>query len=120
MIFDEYGGSENLKHFYGFDNEEFLTALEERGFSVSRTSKNTESPWTVTLVPNMLNMDYVTSDAVPINSRKEWMEEPALYRLFWENGYRDEFGQPRRLFKGERLPGADSGPIPGDHFRIPL
>lgn len=87
MMFDEYGGSENLKHFYDYDNEEFLTALEDRGFTVSRTSKNTESPWTVTLIPNMVNLDYVTSDAVPINSRLEWLEEPALYRLFWENGY---------------------------------
>ena len=87
MMFDEYGGSENLKHFYDYDNEEFLTALEDRGFTVSRTSRNTESPWTVTLIPNMLNLDYVTSDAVPINSRLEWLEEPALYRLFRENGY---------------------------------
>lgn len=87
MIFDEYGGSENLQHFYGEDNEGFLKALEERGFSVSRTSKNTESPWTVTLIPNMLNLDYVTSDEVPINSRLEWLEDPALYRMFRENGY---------------------------------
>lgn len=87
MIFDEYGGSENLMHFYDYDNEEFLTALEDRGFQVSRTSKNTESPWTVTLVPNMLNLDYVTSDEVPINNRLEWLKEPALCRLFSSAGY---------------------------------
>lgn len=87
MIFDEYGGSENLMHFYNYDNEEFLTALEERGFQVSRTSRNTESPWTVTLVPNMMNLDYVTSDAIPINSRLEWLENPVLYQLFEANGY---------------------------------
>ena len=45
MIFDEYGGSENLMHFYHEDNEEFFSALEQRGFAVSRSSKNTESPW---------------------------------------------------------------------------
>lgn len=87
MIFDEYGGPENLEHYFGFDNEEFLTALEDRGFDVSRTSKNTESPWTVTLVPNMLNLHYVTSDQVPINNRLEWLEDPVLYRLFQHNGY---------------------------------
>ena len=87
MIFDEYGGSENLLHFYDYDNEEFLTALEERGFQVSRTSRNTESPWTVTLVPNMLNLGYVTSDSIAINNRLEWLENPALYQLFQQNGY---------------------------------
>lgn len=87
MIFDEYGGKENLEHYFGYDNEEFFSALEERGFVVSRTSKNTESPWTVTLVPNMLNLHYVTSDQVPINNRLEWLEDPVLYRLFQNNGY---------------------------------
>lgn len=87
MIFDEYGGSENLMHFYGYDNEAFLTGLEDRGFQVSRTSKNTESPWTVTLVPNMLNLDYVTSDEVPINNRLEWLKEPTLCRLLSSAGY---------------------------------
>ena len=87
MIFDEYGGPENLDHYFDYDNEEFLTALEERGFAVSHTSKNTESPWTVTLVPNMMNLGYVTSDRVPINNRLEWLENPALFQLFQNNGY---------------------------------
>ena len=87
FLFDEYGGSENLRHYLDYDNEEFLTALEDRGFSVSRTSKNTESPWTVTLIPNIMNMDYVTSDRESINNRVSWLEDPALYRLFRQNGY---------------------------------
>lgn len=87
FLFDEYGGSENLMHYMDFDNEEFLTSLEDRGFSVSRTSKNTESPWTVTLIPNIMNMSYVTSDKEPINNRLRWLEEPALYQLFDHNGY---------------------------------
>lgn len=87
MIFDEYGGPENLMHFYEEDNETFLGALEERGFSASRSSKNTESPWTVTLVPNMMNLNYVTSDDIPINNRLEWLEDPVLYQLFRNNGY---------------------------------
>lgn len=87
MIFDEYGGPVNLDHYFGCDNEEFFTALEDRGFAVSRSSKNTESPWTVTLVPNMMNLRYVASDEMPINSRLMWLEDPTLYQLFWNNGY---------------------------------
>ncbi len=87
MIFDEYGGSENLIHYYDYDNEAFLGELEERGFSVSLASRNTESCWTVTLIPNMMNLDYVTDDSIPINNRLEWLEDPVLYRLFQQNGY---------------------------------
>ena len=87
FIFDEYGGSENLKHYYDYDNEEFLTALEDMGFSVSRSSRNPESPWTVTLVPNIMNLDYVTSDEEEIKNRLQWLEDPELYRMFRENGY---------------------------------
>ena len=87
LLFDEYGGSENLLHYYNYDNEEFLAGLEDRGFSVSRTSRNTESCWTVTLIPNMLNLDYVTDDSMPIQNRLEWLDDPVLFRLFRENGY---------------------------------
>lgn len=87
FIFDEYGGSENLKHYYDYDNEEFLTALEDKGFSVSRSSRNPESPWTVTLIPNIMNLDYVTSDEVEVKNRKQWLEDPRLYQLFRGNGY---------------------------------
>ncbi len=87
FIFDEFGGPMNLEHYYGDDNWEFFGALEDRGFSVSRTSKNPESPWTVTLIPNIMNLDYVTSDEDEIKSRLTWLEDPALYRMFRNNGY---------------------------------
>lgn len=90
FLFDEYGGSENLKHYFDFDNEEFLTELERKGFSVSRTSRNPESPWTVTLIPNIMNLDYVTSDEEEIRNRLTWLENPALYQMFRNNGYRIE------------------------------
>lgn len=87
FLFDEFGGPNNLAHYYGDGNDGFFSALEDRGFSVSHTSKNPESPWTVTLIPNIMNMDYVTSDEVEIKNRLELLEDPALYRLFRENGY---------------------------------
>ena len=43
LMFDGYGGYENLMHYYEYDNDPFLKQLEDKGFSVSRTSHNTES-----------------------------------------------------------------------------
>ena len=87
LLFDEYGGEENLLYYYGFDNSAFYEELEARGFSVSRTSRNGETLWTDTLVPNMLCMDYVAEDDMPEKVRRSYLENPLLARIFRQNGY---------------------------------
>ena len=87
LLFDEYGGTENLETYFGFDNSAFYDALKERGFSVSETSRNTESCWTEDIVPNLLNLDYVVNDNMTARVRREYLENPALVQLFWGNGY---------------------------------
>ena len=87
LIFDEYGGDENLATYFGFDNSAFYAALTERGFSVSRDSYNTESCWTDTLIPNMLNLDYVADDHMPEKVRREHLKNPLLFQIFRKNGY---------------------------------
>ena len=88
LLFDEYGGDENLEAYFGYDNSAFYEALEQRGFSVSHTTRNTESLWTDTLVPNMLNLSYVAEDDMPERVRRAYLEEPLLSELFYGNGYR--------------------------------
>lgn len=87
LLFDEYGGDENLETYFGFDNKEFYGALEQRGFSISHSSYNTESCWTDTLVPNLLNLDYVTDDDMPEKVRRSYLKDPLLLQIFTENGY---------------------------------
>lgn len=87
LLFDEYGGDENLMTYFGFDNSAFYKALEERGFSISRSSYNTESCWTDTLVPNLLNLDYVVDDSMTEKARREYLERPYLAEILQENGY---------------------------------
>lgn len=87
LLFDEYGGDENLMTYFGFDNSEFYGELEKRGFTVSHTTYNAESCWTDTLVPNLLNLDYVVSDDMEEATRRTYLENPWLYTLFQDNGY---------------------------------
>lgn len=87
LLFDEYGGDENLQYYFDYDNSDFYQELESRGFSVSHSSYNTESCWTDTLVPNLLNMDYVASDEMPEKARREYLENPYMAELLRENGY---------------------------------
>ena len=88
LLFDEYGGDENLQYYFSFDNSDFYAELEKRGFSASHTSRNPESCWTDTLVPNMLNLDYVADDSMPEKVRRAYLEDPFLIRIFRQNGYR--------------------------------
>lgn len=87
LIFDEYGGDENLESYFGFDNSAFYAQLEERGFSISHSSRNTESCWSDTLIPNMLNLDYVADDSMPERIRRNYLKDPTLAQLFRSNGY---------------------------------
>lgn len=87
LLFDEYGGDENLMTYFGYDNSAFYEELEQRGFSVSHTTYNSESCWTDTLVPNLLNLDYVTSDDMPEKSRREYLKNPYMVELLRDNGY---------------------------------
>ena len=88
FVFDEYAGAENLENYYHYSNEDFLTAMEARGFTVSRNSYNRESCSTDTIMPNLLNLQYVTDDKTEIGARAKWLRWPLLYQIFDENGYR--------------------------------
>ena len=99
LLFDEYGGDENLSAYFGFDNSEFYRELEQRGFSVSHTTRNTESLWTDTLVPNMLNLDYIVDDDMPEKVRRSYLEAPRLSELFYQAGYQVQLVNHRAFLR---------------------
>lgn len=111
LLFDEYGGDENLMTYFGFDNSEFYSQLEARGFSVSHSSYNTESCWTDTLVPNLLNLDYVVSDDMPEATRRSYLKSPYLYTLFWDNGYQVNLISHRAYLKTARATELTTGQV---------
>lgn len=87
LIYDEYGGVDGLKRYYDYDNEEFLGTLENLGVNISRTSHNTESIFTSTIVPNLLNLEYVAEDGGLTAEDIALTENAQMYQMFWHNGY---------------------------------
>lgn len=87
LIFDEYGGSQNLKEFMDFDNSEFLNSLRDKQFNVSEDSYNMESVSTETVVANLLNLSYVADGSMPIAEQIKYLEDPNLYFLMDKLGY---------------------------------
>lgn len=86
-LFDEYAGFENIERYYDYDNQEFEEFLVDRGFNISYGSHNTESIWTSTIVPNILNLSYVASDDIYSIDNMARSENAYLYQLFANNGY---------------------------------
>lgn len=87
VFLDEYGGSDNLKYYYDFDNKEFNDFLVDNKFSVSENTRNYEGMLTKELLPNMVNMEYVTKAGGLQNNNMKYMEDPVLFRFFKEMGY---------------------------------
>lgn len=87
FIFDEYGGPKSLEYYYEFDNRELVDFLEASGFVYSKTSYNRESIATVDIVPNVLNLDYVTTVDGTSEGNLKYTENPALYQIFRNMGY---------------------------------
>ena len=59
LVFDRYAGNETLRKDYGFDNKEFLSYLERRGFYVADDSR-ANYPRTSHSLASSLNASYLT------------------------------------------------------------
>lgn len=87
FVFDEYAGYENLLRYTGHDNSPFYDALEDLGFNVSKNSRN-YTIQTINELPNLLNLARINDSSMSYESRKKNLENPTLFRLFKEHGYK--------------------------------
>lgn len=87
LIYDEYAGFENLQYYYKYDNVEFEEFLKKEQFNISYSSRNGESLWTSTILPNLLNLSYVASDDEYSVSNFKKTKNCTLFQMFKNNGY---------------------------------
>lgn len=85
MIFDEYGGLLNLEKQFGYDNSEYMEELQKKQFNISNTSFNVEGVFTPTIVPNLVNLEYVVDDMT--GDGMPYMKAPRLYSMLKVMGY---------------------------------
>jgi hypothetical protein len=92
IILDGYGRKDILQAFYGFDNSDFLEALEARGFFIAEESSSNYVQ-TLLSVSSSLNMDYIQTldaDGMNIESREalvEVLEKSRVRDILAQNGY---------------------------------
>ena len=87
MILDEYSGEEGLEYYYGLDNSELYGFLEGVGCNVIRKTHNYEGLFTHEIVPNILNLDYVTSISGVASKNVELTQNAKLIEFFKDSGY---------------------------------
>ena len=58
IILDEYADADILMKYTNYDNQEFISFLEEKGFYIASESYS-NYPSTVASIPSTLNMDYI-------------------------------------------------------------
>jgi hypothetical protein len=80
IILDRYAGSTALRETYDYDNEPFLTALEERGFSVARHAHANYIKTPLSLVSS-LNMEMLDTDALEEAAESGRDREPIQRQL---------------------------------------
>jgi hypothetical protein len=87
LLYDEYGGFDSLEHTFGYDNGDFRQFLEDEDFNLNVSGINSESCWTVTLIPNLLNLNYVFTEAPDTAQQMQYLTNPFLFQIFANNGY---------------------------------
>lgn len=99
IILDEYTSSEILKKIYDFDNDDFLSKLEERGFLIPEESYTNYATSTLSISSN-LNMDYVDENIIPtFDNKNELYNNNQIMRILQSLDYEIvtmslEFGYP--------------------------
>ncbi len=87
LIFDEYGGYENLKDSFNYDNSNFYDELKKYGFNVSYTSRN-KSYATRREIPDLFNLKHVTHEKIKQAEYLELVKQPYMLQLFKQYGYK--------------------------------
>ena len=88
IILDKYASSKILKDIFDFDNQYFISQLNERGFHVTENSHSNYAG-TILSLTSSLNMEYVNylADAVGVDSSDRKMS----YQLYSDNNIMNIF-----------------------------
>ena len=88
IILDEYASSKVLKDIFDFDNQDFISQLNARGFHVTENSHSNYAS-TILSLTSSLNMEYVNylTDAVGVDSSRHKI----FYPLYGDNNIMNIF-----------------------------
>lgn len=87
LIFDEYGGPENLSYFMQYDNRDFYNNLEKNNVNVSYTSRNKDIS-TIAVIVDLVNFEFISNSSITTHESMLLRHNAKLVQLFKEHGYK--------------------------------
>jgi hypothetical protein len=93
VIADEYAGNRELKEIFNFDNMEFETALQKRGFYIAKNSKSNYNytPYSVASIVGMKyleNLSARSNDSKNRNISHQQINDNEMIRILKQYNYR--------------------------------
>lgn len=108
IILDAYSGNNILKNYFGYDNNEFISFLEEENFNVIKNA-NSNYPTTFLSLSSSLNMKHLEC----IEGLESCVNPSAAYKMIQNNKVMEKFKQ-----KGYTIINSNSGWPPTRDFDI--
>lgn len=96
IILDGYGRADMLKTVYGFDNSDFVSAIEQKGFFVASQSRS-NYPRSLFSISSSLNLQYLeTMSSVMGDSNLQWpvigaIQDNEVRKILEDWGYKTVF-----------------------------
>ncbi len=91
IILDGYGRADMLQSIFGFDNSEFIAALQQRGFIVTSGSQSNYSG-TLLSLSSTLNMQYLEDMSSYMGDSSFWWPAEAAIKHSLVRSYLEELG----------------------------
>ena len=111
IIFDEYASFNQMEDYYNYTNQELIDYLDNRKFQISYTSRN-DSTDSGTVQTNMMNLDYIVSDATSSSEKRALRENGELFKILKAHGYEIEFLERDDNYGGH-VPGKENENVTG-------
>lgn len=89
LLFDEYASLPSMEEVWGYDNSDFATRMEEKGFFFARNSR-TRFVYTYMAIPTILNLDYPDAEISRTESLLKY-ENNFVFRQLHQLGYQLTF-----------------------------
>ncbi len=86
FVLDEYSNFNFIKKYYNYDNSVFESFLREKHFTISSDSYN-DSDQTLTVLTNILNLDYISTNATSQKEKYDMRQSAVLYQILKKAGY---------------------------------
>lgn len=101
FIFDEYGGYQNLKYFFNYEDE-LYNGLDKVNINIGYNSYNKDY-FTARVLPDLMNLKFVTTESIKKQDVIDLLKNPKIYDVCRQFGYNINLIDGGQIFGTENV-----------------